>query len=281
MGYNLGTMLNELIHKPGNSLRLSGKLILVLAVFLLLLGWLDYTPPGVLGKGDALGYAVCHRIESRSFYINGRPMPLCARCSGMYLGAVFGLAFQALVARRKTGTPPLQVSAILGLFFLAFALDGGNSFLSLIIGHGPLYEPSNSLRLFTGTGMGLVIAAVLYPAFGQTTWNQSVPQPALANLRILGLMLLLGMAIDLLVLSEQPVLLLIMAIISSIGVLLLLTLIYTMMLVIIFHQENRYSSIYQLWPALLGGLLAALVQVFASDVLRFMVTKTWGGFPLG
>jgi uncharacterized membrane protein len=274
-------MQSEQLGQANNGTRLTWKLVLLLVVGMLFLGWLGYAPPGLLGKADALGYAVCHRLDARSFHLDGRQLPLCARCSGMYLGAVLGLVFQAVMSPRRSGAPPARVIIILVIFFLGFAIDGGNSFLSLIIGRGPLYEPSNALRLFTGTGMGLGIAAVLYPALGQTVWEKSSPQPALANFRILLMMVLFAIGVDLLVLSEQTIVLFILAIISAAGVLLLLTLIYTMMLVIIFHQENRYSFFLQLWPAFLGGLLAALTQVFASDLLRFALTKTWGGFPLG
>jgi uncharacterized membrane protein len=281
MDYNSDIMQSEPLGKVKMGARLSWKVGLLLVVSLLFLGWLSYAPPGLLGKADALGYAVCHRLDARSFHLGERQLPLCARCSGMYLGAVLGLVFQSVLAPRKSGSPPVKVIAVFVLFFLGFAIDGGNSFLSLIVGHGPLYEPSNTLRLFTGTGMGLGVAAVLYPALGQTIWQQSFPQPALVNLRITLMMVFLAIGLDLLVLSELTVVLYFLALISAAGVLLLLTLIYTMMLVIIFHQENRYSFFLQLWPALLGGLLAALTQVFASDILRFAFTKTWGGFPLG
>ena len=59
-----------------------------------LAAWLVNTPPGILGKADAVGYAVCHRIDERSFHIGDRQVALCARCTGMYLGAVLGLVFQ-------------------------------------------------------------------------------------------------------------------------------------------------------------------------------------------
>ena len=132
---------------------------------LLLAGWLVYTPPDLLGKADSLGYAVCHRIDLRSFHLGVRQLPLCARCTGMYLGAVLGLAFQFFSASRRGANPPWKVIAVLGVFVAAFGIDGVNSFLALILQHGLLYEPNNTLRLLTGTGMGLAIAAAIYPAF--------------------------------------------------------------------------------------------------------------------
>ncbi|KAB2863423.1 MAG: DUF2085 domain-containing protein, partial [Anaerolineae bacterium] len=52
--------------------------------------WLLATPAGVLGKADAVGYAICHRITVRSFEAFDRQLPLCARCTGIYLGVASG-----------------------------------------------------------------------------------------------------------------------------------------------------------------------------------------------
>jgi hypothetical protein len=52
------------------------KSLLILTTALALIGWWYYTPPGLLGKADAAGYAVCHRIASRSFLIGDRQTPL-------------------------------------------------------------------------------------------------------------------------------------------------------------------------------------------------------------
>ena len=57
---------------------------LVLGLGLLIGGaWLLGTPPGILGKADAIGYAICHRILTRSFHVHDRALPLCARCTGI------------------------------------------------------------------------------------------------------------------------------------------------------------------------------------------------------
>jgi len=153
------------------------------AAGLLLLGWLLNTPAGLLGKADAVGYAVCHRIDARSFHLGGRPIPLCARCTGMYLGAVLGLLYQFASGRKRSELPPLRVLAILGALAVAFFVDGLNSYLHFFPKVPTLYEPHNTLRLLTGTGMGLVIAAALFPAFNQTVWKDPSPQPALSSLR--------------------------------------------------------------------------------------------------
>lgn len=35
----------------------------------------------------AAGARICHQRPERGFWIHGRPMPVCARCSGLYAGA--------------------------------------------------------------------------------------------------------------------------------------------------------------------------------------------------
>jgi uncharacterized membrane protein len=108
----------------------------------------DEYPGGLLGKADAIGYAVCHQIDLRSFHLVERRLPLCARCSGMYLGAVLGLSYQWFIGWRRAGTPPWIILALLGVFVFAFVVDGLNSFISLIPDLSPIstweYNPINN-----------------------------------------------------------------------------------------------------------------------------------------
>ncbi len=170
------------------------KVLLVIATGLVLVGWWINTPPGLLGKADAAGYAVCHRISSRSFFIGDRQTPLCARCSGMYLGAVLGIVYLASFGK-KGGMPPLKISIILGLFLIAFAFDGANSYFHFFPGAPGLYQPENWLRLLTGTGVGIGIASVLVPVVHQTIWQRVDARAALAGWRqFIPLLILAGVA---------------------------------------------------------------------------------------
>lgn len=251
------------------------------AIGLLVLGWLVNTPSGLLGKADAVGYAVCHRIDVRSFHLGVRQLPLCARCSGMYLGAMLGLIFQAMTYPRRAGMPPRKLWLPLALFVAAFGVDGVNSYLHLFPGVPGLYEPQNWLRLLTGTGMGLGLAAMVYPAFNQSLWKNPDTSPALPGFRnLLGLMVL-ALAVDGLVQTENPFLLYPLALISAAGVLVLLTMIYTLVWLMVFRLENHFEESRQLILPLLGGFGLALLQIAALDALRYLLTGTWGGFNLG
>src|ERR1041384_1877942 len=108
------------------------------------------TPDGIDGKFDAIGYAICHRIDARSFLINGMPMPLCARCTGIYLGVVVCFLIALVSGRAKASRlPSIKVSIALIIFVAIMGFDGVNSYIHLFPGGTGLYTPQNWLRLVT------------------------------------------------------------------------------------------------------------------------------------
>jgi uncharacterized membrane protein len=261
----------------------SRKSLIALAAFVaaaVLIAWLINTPPGIFGKADAIGYAVCHRISERSFHIGDRQVALCARCTGMYLGAVLGLVFQLFLGKRRAEWPGLPVMICLGIFVLAFGIDGGNSAARLYIGHDLLYTPNNTLRNITGTGMGLFLALVVLPTFHQTVWTRYSHKPYFLTWKPFALLVAMAAGMVALVLTEWPWVLWPLSLISAGGVLLMLTLLYTMILLIIFKRENKIENIPQLIPWLLLGFAAGLLQIAAIDIGRFLLTGSWEGIHL-
>ena len=258
------------------------------AALLVFGGWFLNTPAGLLGKADAIGYAVCHRISERSFHIGSYQLPLCARCSGMYLGAMTGLVFQSLIGWKRSKIPHWSILAVLALFVVAFGIDGANSYLYLLKQVSPgilpnlpnLYVPNNTLRLMTGSGMGLGMAIMLYPAFNQTVWAVGEDKPALPGWKAFGLLVGIQVIFDLLVLTGSPIVLYPLAIISAVGVWLLLIIVYSMVWVMIMGQDNHFVKLWQLWLPFLAGLTIAMIQTAGIDALRFWITGTWGAFPL-
>jgi hypothetical protein len=47
------------------------------------------------------------------------------------------------------------------------------------------------------------------------------------------------------------------------------------------REENIYSSLHAMWMPFLAGTTLAFLMITAIDMLRFKLTGTWGGFPLG
>lgn len=272
--------MNRFLHRATSNPRVF-KLSLTLSIVLLVIGFLSFTPEGLLGKADGIGYAVCHRIDLRSYHIGDRQLPLCVRCTGMYLGAMVGLAFQWVLNKQCSGTPPRSVIAVLALMALAFTVDGVNSYLTLFPRMPHLYTPQNTLRLITGTGMGLVISAMLYPAFQQTIWQAVREESAIKSLRQLFSLVALTAVVDGLALTQNPLVLYPLALISATGVIVLLTMIYTMLWVIVLRRENRYTNWGELSMFLMGGFGFALLQIILIDIGRFILTGTWDGFHIG
>ncbi|HBY06379.1 MAG TPA: hypothetical protein DEH22_00770 [Chloroflexi bacterium] len=263
--------------------RFPWRIVLTLGVGLLILIWMLFAPEGLLGKADAIGYAVCHRIDTRSFHIGDYQFSVCARCTGQYLGAVLGFVFLTIFRPRRIGRPSWLIIVVLLLGAAGYAIDGFNSFLHLIpwTEHYWIYEPNNTLRLITGTLMGLGLSVMLFPAFNQTIWQKYDRRPVLEGWRDFGGLLLLAACLDLLVLSDNALILYPFSLISAAGVLMLLTLVYTMVWLMLFRFENRITQVSQLLYPLLAGFAVALTQILVLDAFRYWLTGTWGGFPLG
>ncbi len=250
--------------------------------------WFSITPPGLLGKADAIGYAICHRIDERSFHIGDRQLPLCARCTGEFFSAAISLLFFAIVSPKKSGMPNWKIGAPLLIFFLAFGIDGSNSYLYLLKTTAPgvfdkipnLYIPNNTLRLLTGSGMGIALASILYPAFNQSVWKDARNERAL-DWKKLGILVGMVLLVDLAILTESPIILYPIAILSVLGVLSLLIIVFSMVWLLVMRQENIFTSLKEMWLPFLAGTTLAFLMITAIDLLRFKLTGTWGGFPLG
>ena len=253
------------------------KALLVIAAIVLFGLWLWFSPPGIFGKADAIGYAICHQIPERSFTIGERSFPLCARCSGMYLGAFIAFVYQ-LKSKRSGELPPKKLWPILGALFLFFAVDGSNSYLHFFENAPSLYEPNNHLRLITGLGLGVCMAAVLYPIFHQTMWKDWRVQPSLASYVDIIKLVILTAIIYLTMHSDIMPIMFLMALVSTGTVVFMLTMIYTILVTMIFKKENTFSEFAEIKWMALAGLCLAIAQILAMDFIRFKLTGTWAGF---
>ena len=257
-----------------------------IAAVLAFAAWMYLSPEGALGKLDAIGYAVCHRIDARSFHIDDRQLPLCARCTGEFYAAGVALIFQVFVSGKRSKLPSRGIIAVLVLFFLAFGIDGSNSYLYLLkqTSQGALdkipnlYIPNNILRLFTGSGMGIALATVLYPIINQTLWRDLDDRPAL-DWKSFGGLVALIIVLNLLVLTDSLFVLYPVAYVSALGTLSLLVIVFAILWIMIMRQDNSFEYVRQLWLPFLSGLTLALLMILSIDLVRLQFTGTWSGFP--
>jgi len=236
-------------------------------------------PHGLLDKADQAAFAVCHRIPERTFTMAGRALPLCARCSGTYLGALAGLAVLAMRGRgRASRLPEPKYLAVFGVFLAAWALDGLNSFLTFFPGVPHLYEPHNLLRLVTGILEGLAIAALLLPAFNLALWPELAPSPSIGCWQDIAWMLIGGALVAGVVASGLPFLLYPLAILSGLAVVLMLGTVNSIFVLLVLRRNNPMTGWKQAVPPLLLGLALAMFELTAVGMARAAL-EAWLGPP--
>jgi uncharacterized membrane protein len=234
----------------------------------------------LLAVGDWSGYALCHRITERSFTIYGRQFPLCARCTGMYLGAALtalalflaGRANRVLLPRRGLFLAMLLLLALMGI-------DGLNSYSHFFPDTPHLYEPRNWLRLATGMGAGLTLGAITFAALAQALWRWPRYLPLLENWRELVSLLLLGLVAAAIVLSNQQSLLYVMALASSAGLIFVVAALNTSVVLVFLRSDGQAETWREAARPLLAGLILAVMELTAVSTARWAMTGTLTGFP--
>lgn len=94
------------------------------------------------------GNKTCHQLDERSFHIGIRKFPVCARCTGIYVGALVSIVISFWLQS------PIMFVAML----LPMILDGTIQYFTK-------YRSTNALRFITGAvfgyaTVGLVASAV-------------------------------------------------------------------------------------------------------------------------
>ena len=249
---------------------LFGGLGFVLAVLVL-------SPGDLLGKADHIGYAVCHQISVRSYFFGDHQLPLCARCSGQYLGALFGLVLLLILGRSKAAAlPPTPIVVLLLGFLAVWAFDGLNSYLTFFPGLPHLYEPKNILRVTTGAMQGVALIALVWPFYNAGMWAHPSPQRSIRNWREVGLLALIIVVIVALVTSDIQQLLYPLALLSVGGTVMMLTIVNTMLVTIALRRSGTVERWRDALPLLAGGLALATLEIIAINVVRAWLTSKLG-----
>ena len=237
-------------------------------------------PLAPLDKASLVGYTICHQIPARSFHILGQQLPLCARCTGTYLGVAIGFAALALLRRwRASEMLPTGMVVLMVAFIGIMGIDGLNSYFSLFKGLPTLYTPHNWLRAATGSLNGIALSMIVWPVFNFTLWRRPSPDRPLKNLwELLAIVAATGVAVAI-VQSEPGWLLYPVALLSAGGVLWMLTLVNTMIILILFRRDSQAETGRDATSSLLLGLAASLIELTTMGVLRYLITGTMG-WPL-
>lgn len=239
-------------------------------------GDLDY-------KLDALGFGVCHQIGTHSFFVDDHQLPLCARCSGIYLAALASLGLLLVIRRRAARLPAGSMIAILAVFFVAMVADGINSTLQNFGSNA--WDSTNLVRLVTGSLAGTAIVFFLYPAFNMSIWSREVRkrESVLENpLELAGYMVLVGLTVAL-VLDGGDWLFYPLSFLSIIGMLAMLTMANTMLVLILTRREGKARTFSEVLTPLLVAFLLSLIEITLltwgrASLAPYMTNN--GGMPL-
>lgn len=259
--------------------KVPGKVILPVVVSLAALAviavWCVLTPVSFDGKLQALADSVCHRNPAHRLQIGGRLLPLCARCTGMFLGCMLGLIGFGR-STRNNGYPKLAFKLVSGFLALIFAVDGINSGVDTLFGRA-LYPPSNELRLITGLGMGVVLAVILVSLWRQIMQTGSPGGAGLQNWSQFLPVFLAEAAAAPLILFAPAWMYYPVAALSTFAVPILITIVYTLLWILILKKEAVIRNYSQRITYIALGCLTAFVQIGLLDLLRFKLLGTWAG----
>ena len=105
-----------------------------------------------------IGSVLCHQRSERSFHLAGAQLPVCARCTGLYVGGALGVAAWLIWRRRRSeiaarvdpkhATRLLLIAAAPTAFTVATAFAG-------------IWDLSNAGRAALALPLGVVAGAVL------------------------------------------------------------------------------------------------------------------------
>jgi uncharacterized membrane protein len=105
----------------------------------------------------AAGSIVCHQLPERSFFLDGRQLPVCARCTGLYLSSAAGFLGWCMwktIRGRRVVVPPRRALAVV----IVAAVPTALSYVTGVFG---LWDGSNLARALLAVPLGASAGAVV------------------------------------------------------------------------------------------------------------------------
>lgn len=119
-------------------------------------------PPAVAALVYAAGGLICHQLPERSFHWHGAQLAVCARCTGIYLGACGAAVLAPLppATYARWTSPPVRVARLLTGAALPMVA-------TVLFEWAGWWFPSPMTRAATGVLLGGAGALVVAAAFGR------------------------------------------------------------------------------------------------------------------
>ncbi len=211
----------------------------------------------------------CHQVATHCLQFEGRPLPLCARCTGMFLGTVLALlGLWAMGQGRRSRLPSWHMGLILATLAGLWVIDGVNSFLFAIGGSFILYRPSNMIRLISGVGMGLTLGVVLYPVYHLAFWHEVDERRVLDEVWRFFLLAVAGALVVMGILHWRSAPYVLWFWLITAAVFFVFSLVNACLVSLLWHRRGVVGRWWHVVPYLVVGLMLALLEMAAMALLR-------------
>jgi uncharacterized membrane protein len=110
----------------------------------------------------AIGAVICHQLPERSFFWGGQQLPVCARCTGLYLSGAAGFLIW-LGIKITRGWRPITWRPRVALRALAIA--AAPTALSLASANVGVWDGSNITRAALAVPLGACAGAIVAAVF--------------------------------------------------------------------------------------------------------------------
>ncbi len=237
-------------------------------MLVLLLVVLSAAAGSVIGFLRALHSGVDYHPDStHHLFLGGHQSIICARNTGIYVGALLTWFWAWGSGRgRARRFPPFRVAAVLALLVGVMAADGLNSLVA-DMGYQPAYRPHNLLRLATGLGAGTAVAAYLLPVVSSVLWQGAPEEPMLPSLRALWALLGLQAVLWLTVALQVALFTLPLALLTTLASLILFGAINLLVIVVLRGWDNTFRTVRQVVRPGGAAVALALIEMAALALL--------------
>lgn len=211
---------------------------------------------------------LCHQLPERSYFFQGVQLPLCARCSGIYLGFFLAIILLFILYRKRPrrGGFPLGVFIVGSLFAAAMVFDGFSSYLGF-------RETTNLIRLLTGSAFGVTLAVIVYlMAVDVLFKHTSGEKPLDTTPALLGWVAMVPLTV-LVLFAASAASVYAGYLLLGLSVIAVFTAVTSVLVGLLPAFENKATSLRSILPALLTSVVGASVLLYGTYLLqRFLHT---------
>jgi len=241
----------------------------LLVWWLLLLAAFFIVPWPLAAKVWMAVHGLCAQHPGHMLVFGAQELPLCARDSGIYLGALLGTAYLLVRGRwRAAGRPPRTLWLALAAALLFFGVDVVNSVALEWFGRA-LYPPHNALRLASGLLLGLFVGVLLLWVVHLALAGRQTGRRIVAHWGDLVGLAGVGAVGGLAFWSGWPPLYLPLTVLSVGGAVLLLWAGNALLFFTRVRGRQLVAAFWEITPFLFWGAIAAVVEMAALAWLRY------------